>query len=78
VQLEFFIAFKEKFPKILVMLTMFQALKPWFVQQLKDWNTSCRYHMELKELSNGFNEIRTIGKGIHGTCNYKCTEVCDS
>ncbi len=38
----------------------------------------CRYHMEFKKLLNGFNEMRTIGKGIHGTCNYKCIEVCAS
>jgi hypothetical protein len=78
VLLEFFIAFKEKFPEIPIMLTMFQALKPWFVWQLKDWNMCCRYHMEFKKLLNGFNEMRTIGKGIHGTCNYKCIEVCAS
>jgi hypothetical protein len=34
--------------------------------------------MELKELLNGFNEMKMIDKGIHGTCNYKCTKVCDS
>jgi hypothetical protein len=33
--------------------------------------------MEFKELLNGFNDIRTLGKGIHGTCNCKCVEVCD-
>jgi hypothetical protein len=32
--------------------------------------------MEFKELLNGFHEMRMIGKGIHGTCNYKYIEVC--
>ncbi len=31
VQLEFFTAFKEKFPKIPMMFIVFQVLKPWFV-----------------------------------------------
>jgi hypothetical protein len=33
--------------------------------------------MELKELLNGFNDMRTLGKGIDGACSYKCIEVCD-
>lgn len=37
-----------------------------------------KYHMELKELLNGFNDMRAPGKGIHTNCNYKCTEICDA
>jgi hypothetical protein len=33
--------------------------------------------MELKELLNGFNNMKTLGKGIHGACSYKCIKVCD-
>lgn len=33
--------------------------------------------MELKELLNGFNDMKTLGKGIHGACSCKCIEVCD-
>jgi hypothetical protein len=33
--------------------------------------------MELRELLNGFNDMRTLDKGIHGACSYKCIEVCD-
>jgi hypothetical protein len=33
--------------------------------------------MELKELLNGFDDMKTLGKGIHGAYSYKCIEVCD-
>jgi hypothetical protein len=75
---EFFTSFKAKFPNIPIMLTILQALKPWFVRWLQDWNTYyCRYHMELRELLNRFNDMNTQGKGIHDTYSCKCTKVCD-
>lgn len=58
-QLKFFIAFRQRFLEIQVMLIVFKKLKLWFLRRLKDWNTCCcQYHMELKELLNGFNDMK--------------------
>jgi hypothetical protein len=34
--------------------------------------------MELKELLNGFNDMKTPGKDNHTNCNYKCIKVGDA
>ena len=50
------------------MLTAFQKLKPWFMTRLREWNT-CRYHTEIKDLLLGFNNMRTICRGVHVSCH---------
>jgi hypothetical protein len=57
--------FKEKHCDVQVMLK-FQSLKPWFVRKLHEWNTCCRYHIELSKLEEGLNSIRSQAKGVHG------------
>jgi hypothetical protein len=51
-------------------------LKPWFVQRLKEFNTCCyQYHIELRELKDGFNNIRLCGPDE--VCICECNEVCN-
>lgn len=76
-QLEFFTTSRTSNPEAAVMISSFHRLKPWFVYRLKEWNTcTCRYHTELGELLIGFNNMRTVGKGVHGQCQCLCEEVC--
>jgi hypothetical protein len=58
--------FKEKHLHVQVMLSKFQSLKPWFVKNFYEWNTCCCYHIEISELKEGVNGIRSRGKGIYG------------
>ncbi len=45
--------------------------------RLKTWNTCCcRYHQELKELLQGFNDMRTCGTWIHDNRLCSCIEIC--
>jgi hypothetical protein len=47
------------------------------MQRLTTWTIRyCRYHQEVKEFMNGFNDIQLDDKGIHDTCNYTCAQVC--
>ena len=76
-QLEFYSAFKFAHLEVQVSFTNFQLLKPWFVTQLKDWNTcTCRYHIELHKILTRFNDMRTHGKGVHFNCRCDCIGVC--
>jgi hypothetical protein len=76
-QLEFFTAFKEKYPDIAIQLTKFQLLKPWFVRCLTSWSTCCyRYHTEVGLLLQALNEFRRDLSGIHATCDCNCEQVC--
>lgn len=60
-----------------MMLTKFHSLKPWFIKKLCEWKTSCcHYHIEISELKERFNAIRSRGKGTHGQCTCSCTKVC--
>ncbi len=75
-QLEFFTTFKAMHRATPMLFSLFQALKPWFVCQLKIWNTCyCRYHTKLKELLHGLNEMQSLGNGIHTNCNCKFGEA---
>jgi hypothetical protein len=77
--LKFFMTFKLKHLEILVMLSKFQSLKPWFVKRLKEWNTcTCRYHTKLNELRLGFNIMQVVGNVVHNQCVYSCENVCRS
>jgi hypothetical protein len=59
------------------MLTKFHSLKPWFVKTFREWNTSYyHYHIEISELKEGFNVIRSRGKGVQGQCTCFCTKNC--
>jgi hypothetical protein len=76
-QLKFFTLFKEKYPNNQMMFTKFQSLKPWFVKTLCECNTCCcRYHIEISELKEGLNGMRTQGKGMHGGYTCSCTKIC--
>jgi hypothetical protein len=59
-----------------VRLKFFEKLKPYYVYKLKERNTySCKYHVEMQELQDGFNDMRGI-KWVHGEhCNYTY-DVC--
>jgi hypothetical protein len=61
-------------------LTTFQALKPWWIRRLNQWNTyCCCYHQELDLLREGLNELRRTGNGsIHSMCHCNCFQVCAS
>ena len=60
-------------------LRAFELLKPFYVRKLKERNTcACRYHCEMAQLRQGWNNMRTATKGIHGrNCTCQC-EVCVS
>jgi hypothetical protein len=47
---------------------------------LKEGNTyTCKYHVEMVELQDGFNNMQGENKGIHGKlCTYKCDVCCSS
>jgi hypothetical protein len=77
VQLEFFTAFKTKYPDVKIQLTKFQLLKPWFIRRLTTWSTCCcRYHTELGILLKALNDFRRDKTGMHGHCGYECHGVC--
>ncbi len=65
-QLEFFTTFKLRNPNVLMMLTRFHYLKPWFVKRLKEWNT-CRfkYLTKLNKMRLGLNAMKVVGKDVH-------------
>jgi hypothetical protein len=80
IQLELFTAFKRQYPGKAIGVTTFMSLKPWFIRRLKEWNTCyCHYHQEIRELLNGFNEMRTDDNGLHSkgeSCKCTCPQVC--
>ncbi len=51
-------------------------MKLQFIEKLHEWNTCYHYHTEISELKEGFNTIKSRGKGINGQCNCDCIEVC--
>ncbi len=61
-------------------LRAFQKLKPYYVYKLKEKNTcTCKYHVEMVELQDGFNNMWGESKWIHGKhCTYKCDVCCNS
>ena len=52
----------------------FEALKPWFVRRMKEFNSCCcRAHVQMMELKEGLNSMR---RGtVHKNCECQC-EVC--
>ena len=78
-QLEFHAKYTEASEHNQVGLRAFELLKPFYVRRLKERNTcACRYHCEMAELRQGWNNMRTATKGIHGShCTCQC-EVCVS
>jgi hypothetical protein len=48
------------------------------MRRLKEGNTcACKYHVEMAKLRQGFNNMRTVTKGIHDKRHYKCCyDVC--
>jgi hypothetical protein len=75
-ELDFFTLFKDEHPNVQMQLRAFESLKPWFVKKLREWNICCKYHTEIDELKEGFNGIRSHGKGFHGQCTCSCVEIC--
>jgi hypothetical protein len=68
--------FKEKYLAIGIGFISFHTLKPWFVQKLKEFNTRYyQYHTKLRELKDGFNNMRFCGS--HKVCTCQCNEVCN-
>jgi hypothetical protein len=52
-------------------LHSFEALKPWYVKRLKEFNSGCcRYHVQMAELKDAFNLMR------RGTLHRSCTCSC--
>jgi hypothetical protein len=78
-QLELYATFTEKHPDVNCCLWSFDMLKPWWVRQLKNWNTCCcRYYQELVELRHSLNVMKTIKQGIHSHCDCECILVCSN
>jgi hypothetical protein len=66
--LDFFTMFKEKYFGVQVMWSKFQSLKLWFVRKLHELNSCCcRYHIEINELKQGLNGIKSRAKGSMGS-----------
>jgi hypothetical protein len=74
-QLDFYSQLKKQNPICQVGLQAFEKLKPYYIRQLKEINTCAyKYHVEMGELRQGFNNMRINTKGIHGK---GCTCSCD-
>jgi len=75
-QLEFFTAFKQKFPEVPCGLRTFEELKLWWVRRLAAWNTCCcRYHQDLSDVCDALNNMRRDLQGVHKECMCFCI-VC--
>ncbi len=69
--------FKENHLNMQVMLLKFKSLKPQFAKKLHEWNTGCyQCHIEICELKEGLNGIRSRAKGVHGQCSCSCKNIC--
>ena len=52
----------------------FEALKPWFVRRMKEFNTCCyRDHIQITEYKDGFNAMRC--GSVHKNCQCEC-QLC--
>jgi hypothetical protein len=71
VQLKFYNHF-EKAHGGKVRLRTFEQMKPYYVHIIKERNTcACKYHVEMVELLNKFNNMWDGTNGVHGKhCNY--------
>jgi hypothetical protein len=73
-QLSLYTRFKEENPNVEVGLRIFESLKPWYVKRLQEFNSCCcRYHVQIAELKDGFNNMRR--RFLHTSCNCNC-DVC--
>ncbi len=71
--------FIKDYPSCNVSLGAFEKLKPFHVRRLRKCNTyTYKYYAEMVELLQGFNNMKTSNKGIHGRyCECDC-DVCSS
>ena len=73
-QLSLYTRFKEENPNVEVGLRIFETLKPWYVKRLQEFNSCCcRYHVQIAELKEGFNNMRR--RTLHQSCSCNCV-VC--
>jgi hypothetical protein len=76
-KIEFYAAFKLKYPVVDIQLTKFQMLKPWFIRRLTTCNTCYyRYHTKLGMLLRTLNKLQKDLHGIHVGCLCICDQVC--
>ncbi len=62
--------FKEKHLDVMVQLTTFSNLNPWFMKCQKEWSTCCcKYHTKLVELKIGLKNMHSKNGGMHANCN---------
>jgi len=60
-------------------LIPFYKLKPYFVKKVSDFNSCCKYHLEMVEINSRFNNMQATA--IHhrlqnSTCKCKCFPLC--
>jgi hypothetical protein len=78
-QLNFFTLFKLTNPNVQIELIHFLAFTPWFVKYMKQWNTCCcKYHIELRELVVGLDNVKSPSIGIYGDSTWCACEVCQT
>jgi hypothetical protein len=77
--LDIFTKFIKEYPSCNVKLQAFKKLKPFYVWILRKCNTyAYKYDVEMVELLQGFNSMKTSNKGIHGKyCGCDC-DVCSN
>ncbi len=72
-----FNAFEEKYPTMLIQLTTFSSLKPWFVRNMKEWSTCCcHYHNKHLEFKIGLNNTRSKNRGVRAHYTFRCVQIC--
>lgn len=73
-QLSLYTRFTEEHPSVILGLRSFEALKPWYVKRLKEFNSCCcRYHVQMAELKDALNSMRR--GALHRCCSCSC-DVC--
>jgi len=77
-QLNFFTLFKLTNPKVQIEFIHFLTFMPWFVKYMKQWNTCCKYHTELRELVVGLDNVKCLSISMHGDCTWCACEVCQT
>jgi len=77
-QLNFFTLFKLTNPNVQIEFIHFLTFMPWFAKYMKQWNTCCKYHIELREIVVGLYNVKCPSVGMHGDCTWCACEVCQT
>jgi hypothetical protein len=73
-QISLYMRFRGEHSGVEIGVRSFEALKPWFVKRMKEFNSCCcRYHVQMVELKDALNFMR---RGtVHKNCSCHC-DVC--